>query len=415
MLVVALALGACTSANGGDPGAGPSSTSSSEPDPTSAAPESSSPPPAPRAVITAALKHTSGINPTAPISLSVANGTLKSVKMVNPENTQVKGELSDDATSWHTTEVLGYSKSYKITATAANGDGVPTKKTISVSTLTPSNMTLPYFDTVYGSAMQDGATYGIGMIPVVHFDEVIPDQAAAEKALHVTTSPHVDGSWYWAEDGQSVHWRPKNYYAPGTKVTIDAKVYGVDVGGGMYGQEDRSISFKIGASHIAVADASTHHVKVYFSGKLVRDMPTSMGRGGTVKGDHGQTIYLWTMPGTYTVLGHENPATMSSDSYGLPADSPAGYAPEKVPYATKISTDGIYLHELDATVWAQGHSNRSHGCLNLNYDNAKWYYNTSLVGDIVKVVNSGGPTLQFWQGGDWTLSWSDWLDGSALH
>jgi hypothetical protein len=33
----------------------------------------------------------------------------------------------------------------------------------------------------------------------------------------------------------------------------------------------------------------------------------------------------------------------------------------------------------------------------------------------VKVVHSGGPTLQFWQGGDWTMSWSDWLKGSALH
>jgi lipoprotein-anchoring transpeptidase ErfK/SrfK len=414
MVVVALVLGACTSASGGDPGSGTGSISSSEPGSPSAPPESSSATPAPRAVITTALKSTSGVNPTAPISLSVANGTLKSVKMLNTDGKQVTGELSDDAKTWHTTEVLGYSKSYKITATAANGDGVPTKKSMSLSTLTPSNMTLPYFDTVYGSAMQDGATYGVGMIPVVHFDESIPDQAAAEKALHVITTPHVDGSWYWT-DSQTLHWRPQNYYPAGTKVTIDAKVYGVNVGGGMYGQEDRSISFKVGDSHIAVADASTHHVKVYFNGKLVRDMPTSMGRGGTVEGDHGQPIYLWTMPGTYTVINHENPATMSSDSYGLPKDSPAGYAPEKVPYATKISTDGIYLHELDATVWAQGHSNRSHGCLNLNYDNAKWYYNTSRVGDIVKVVHSGGPTLQLWQGGDWTLSWSEWLKGSALH
>ena len=53
------------------------------------------------------------------------------------------------------------------------------------------------------------------------------------------------------------------------------------------------------------------------------------------------------MPGTYTVIGHENPAIMSSASYGLPANSPLGYAPEKVYWATKISTDGIYLHELD--------------------------------------------------------------------
>jgi lipoprotein-anchoring transpeptidase ErfK/SrfK len=105
---------------------------------------------------------------------------------------------------------------------------------------------------------------------------------------------------------------------------------------------------------------------------------------------------------------------MSSDSYGLPASSPLGYAPEKVPYATKISVDGIYLHELDATVWAQGHENVSHGCLNLNYANAKWYYNHARIGDVVRVVHSGGPKITFNQGGEWSVPWAQWLAGSAL-
>ena len=146
-------------------------------------------------------------------------------------------------------------------------------------------------------------------------------------------------------------------------------------------------------------------MKVYFDDKLVRTMPTSMGQGGTVRGKNGP-IYLSTMPGTYTVLGHENPATMSSDSYGLPANSPLGYAPEKVYWSTKISTDGIYLHQLDTTVWAQGHQNVSHGCLNLNHTNAKWFYQHSRVGDVVKVIHSGGPRLKFWQGGQWDVPWS---------
>jgi lipoprotein-anchoring transpeptidase ErfK/SrfK len=295
-----------------------------------------------------------------------------------------------------------------------NADGVRTTKTSSFTTLTPNNMTMPYFDTVYGSAMDDKGTYGIGMIPVVHFDEAITDKAAAERALQVTTSPHVDGSWYWADD-QDVHWRPKSFYAPGTQVTITAKVYGKDLGDRLYGQSDKSISFKIGPKRVTIADAASHKVKVYFGDKLVRTMPTSMGRGGTVPGKNGQTIYLWTMPGTYTVINHENPAIMSSDSYGLPANSPLGYAPEEVPWATKISTDGIYLHELDTTIWAQGHENVSHGCLNLNHDNAKWFYQHSTVGDVVKVVHSGGPEIQQWQGGDWSVPWSQWVAGSALH
>jgi lipoprotein-anchoring transpeptidase ErfK/SrfK len=121
------------------------------------------------------------------------------------------------------------------------------------------------------------------------------------------------------------------------------------------------------------------------------------------------------MSGTYTVLAHENPAIMSSASFGLPATAPDGYAPEKIYYATKISVDGIYLHELDTTVWAQGHQDLSHGCLNLNYDNASWYFKLSRIGDPVEVKNTTGPSIQQWQNGDWSVPWSTWVKGSALH
>jgi lipoprotein-anchoring transpeptidase ErfK/SrfK len=353
------------------------------------------------------------IDPVTPVTVTAAGGTLLDVAMRNPAGKLVTGAIADDGSGWHTTEVLGYSKTYRITATAVNSAGRRTTKQLSVSTITPDNMTMPYLNNEYGTSLVNGATYGVGMIAVVHFDEPIPDRAAAEKQLQVTTTPSQPGAWYWLDD-QNVHYRPQTFFQPGTKVTISAKVYGHDLGDGLYGQADQSVSFTIGEKHVAIADAKAHQVKVYFNDKLVRTMPTSMGQGGWVDGRNGK-ISLWTMPGTYTVLGHENPATMSSDSYGLPANSPYGYAPEKVPYATKISTDGIYLHELDSTVWAQGHQNVSHGCLNLNYENAKWYYNTSRVGDVVIVRNSGGPAIKVWQGGDWSVPWSQWLAGSALH
>jgi lipoprotein-anchoring transpeptidase ErfK/SrfK len=41
-------------------------------------------------------------------------------------------------------------------------------------------------------------------------------------------------------------------------------------------------------------------------------------------------------------------------------------------------------------VWAQGNTNVTHGCLNLNEENAKWFYEFSVPGDIVEVVNTGG-------------------------
>ena len=65
-------------------------------------------------------------------------------------------------------------------------------------------------------------------------------------------------------------------------------------------------------------------------------------------------------------------------------------------------------------MWAQGHRDTSHGCLNLNADNAKWFYDFSVPGDVVEVRNSGGPPLTPAQNGDWTLSWDQWRNGSAL-
>jgi lipoprotein-anchoring transpeptidase ErfK/SrfK len=416
---LALTLSACTSSGDASTGqqdplstkasgatGGPATASGSTGSSPSASPSAPAGPP----VITTTAGNRR-MSPAAPVTVGISNGRLTAVRMTNAAGRVVQGTLTGDGSSWRNAEKLGYDKTYKIVATGVGEDGSPVTKTSEVRTVAPDNLTMPYLVDLYGSALEDGATYGVGMIVKIHFDEHV-DQARAERALQVTTTPTVTGGWYW-EDAQNVYWRPQHYYAPGTEVTVRANVYGVRVGPGLYGQADQSVTFKIGAKHYSVANAKTHQVKVYFNDRLVRTMPTSMGQGGTVQGKNGP-IYLWTMPGTYTVLGHENPATMSSDSYGLPANSPLGYAPEKVYWSTKISTDGIYLHQLDTTLAQQGHANVSHGCLNLNLKNAKWYYQHSRVGDLVRVIHSGGPRIQFWQGGQWDVPWATWLKHSAL-
>ena len=405
-LVGVSALVACST---GHPAGGPPTTAVGQTSPVASSTPTSTVPPVPALITTAPLGN--AVNPATPVSVSVANGTLESVRLTNLQGKVVSGALSADRTAWTSTEALGYSKTYALAAVAVNSAGTTSTKKESFTTLTPANMTMPYLNDIYGAALQNGATYGVGMIPAVKFDEPITDKAAADRALQVVTSPHVDGAWYWL-DNSTAHWRPKQFYVPGTKVTINADVYGVQVGRGLYGQSDVSVSFKIGDKRVTIADANTHQVNVYWSGKLVRTMPTSMGRGGYVQGNNGQ-IALWTMPGTYTVLGFENPAVMSSDSYGLPSTSAYGYPPEDVYWSTKISTDGIYLHELDTTVWAQGNTNVSHGCLNLNHDNAQWFFQHSRVGDVVQVVHSGGPGVQVWQGGDWSLPWAQWVAGGV--
>ena len=376
-------------------------------------------PPAPAAVITTSVVSTKSVNPAAPLSVSVAGGQLTSVKIVNAAGTVVTGAMNTAGSSWTASEALGYSKTYTLTASAVNPDGKPASTSKTFTTLTPANMTMPYLQILGGAPMTNGATYGVGIVPVVHFDEPITNKAAAMKALLVTTTPHVPGAWYWV-DNSNVHFRPQNYWPTGTKVTLTANVYGVEVGTGLYGQSDVSASFTIGRKQLTIANDNApqiNKVNVYnAAGTLLRSMNTSMGEhtGETVNGNY---INFYTPYGNYTVLDHENPAIMSSASYGLPANAPGGYAPEPIYYSTKISTDGIYLHELDTTVWAQNHGyDVSHGCLNLDQANAIWFFDHSIPGDPVVIHGTkGAPQVQLWEGGDWSVPWSTWAAGGLTN
>ncbi|HKF34141.1 MAG TPA: Ig-like domain-containing protein [Jatrophihabitantaceae bacterium] len=369
-------------------------------------------PPAPPARVTSNLADgAQDVSPAAPVTVNAAGGTLSSVTMTNPEGKVVKGAFSADRTSWHVAEDLGYSRTYTVSAKAVNADGRAVTRTTRFTTVTPPNMTMPYLDTTGGAAIAAGATYGVGFVASVHFDEPITDRAAAERTLTVSTSPVQQGSWYWMDD-QNVHWRPQVYYQPGTKVTVSANVYGKQVSPGLWGQADQSISFQIGASHISVADDKTKIVTVYQNGKIIKHMPTSMGKGGSTV-DHGKTITFWTQPGTYTVLDQANPVRMDSRTFGLSLD--AGGYNVLVYWATRISTDGVYVHSAPWSVWAQGNTDTSHGCLNVSPANAQWFYKWSQIGDVVQVKHTGGAPLAVWQNGDWSVPWSQWVAGSALH
>jgi len=351
------------------------------------------------------------IDPVAPVSVTAQSGTLTDVQMINDAGKRVDGALTPDNVAWHPVVPLGYAHTYTITINSRGPGGKPGRQSVSFTTLTPPNETKVSFGTTSEAALADGGTYGVGVVIVAHFDESIANRAEAERRLIVTTSPPVTGSWYWVDD-QNAHWRPEHYYSPGMTVTVEAKIYGIPLAQGLFGQQDERVSFKIGESHVSVADDRTKQVSVFRNGTLVRTMPTSMGMGGTEQ-IGGRTLSFWTPPGIYTVLDKGNPVVMDSSTFGLPKNSRLGYR-ETINYATRISIDGIYMHQLDATVWAQGNTNTSHGCLNLNADNAKWFYGFSVPGDVVEVRNTGGPPLALQQNGDWTVPWDQWRKGSAL-
>ena len=366
---------------------------------------------APAQVVITPGPNARNVDPVAHVLVSAASGTLTDVRMVNDQGKPVDGVMTPDKTVWKPMVPLGYGRTYTLTITSRGPGGAPSAQVSSFSTLRPPNQTKVSFTTTSEAPLQEGGSYGVGTVIVAHFDEQISDRAAAERQLSVTTNPPMQGSWYWVDD-QNAHWRPEHYYAPASTVTAVARVYGISLGKGLFGQEDTRVSFRIGDAHISIADDATKQVTVYDNGALVRTMPTSMGMGGTAT-VAGNTMSFWTPPGVYTVIDKGNPVVMDSATFGLPRNSRLGYR-EIINYAVRISTDGIYLHELDSTVWAQGHTDTSHGCLNLNAENAKWFYDFSATGDVVEVRHSGGPPLRMAQNGDWTVPWDQWRKGSAL-
>ncbi|KUH85480.1 MULTISPECIES: Ig-like domain-containing protein [unclassified Mycobacterium] len=365
----------------------------------------------PAVVAVSPASQASAVDPLSAVRVSASMGTLTEVTLVDDMNDAVPGSLSTDRRSWQSDNPLGYGRTYTLLTSSRGPTGIPDTHTSTFTTLTPAQQTAVTFTATSGAELVEGGTYGVGTVIVARFDRPVSDRAAAEERLLVKTVPPVEGSWYWM-DNQHAHWRPRDYYAPGTQVAVSADLYGAHLGDELYGERDSAVSFRIGDSHVSIADDATKQISVYSNGQLVRTIPTSMGMGGSeVVGN--QTISFWTQPGVYTVMDKANPVVMDSSTYGLPVDAPLGYK-QTVNYAVRLTNSGIYVHQLDDTIWAQGNTNVSHGCLNVNADNARWFYEFSQPGDVFEVRNTGGEPLPIWQNGDWSVPWDQWLAGSAL-
>ncbi|MEU8898220.1 Ig-like domain-containing protein [Nocardia sp. NPDC048505] len=337
-------------------------------------------------------------------TVAVAGGTLVSVEWVDETGRALPGLLGADKKTWYSTEPLGYAHTYAVKAVASGATGEVTATT-TCATVAPPRMTDVSLRSASLEDLVEGDTHGVGLVVVAVFDEPV-DHALAERQLRVITDPPVDGAWCWLSD-KNAHWRPERYHRANSKVTVVADLFGAPLGDGLYGARNQRVTVGIGPERIAIADDNTKHVDVFENGQLVRSMPTSMGMGGTSFAG-GKMLSFWTPPGVYTVLQRQHPVKMDSSSYGLTG---AGAYDVMINYGVRISHDGIFLHELASSVWAQGNTNVSHGCLNLGPGDAGWFYDFIGQGDIVEVRNTGGEPLNIWQNGDWGVPWDQWRSG----
>jgi lipoprotein-anchoring transpeptidase ErfK/SrfK len=335
-----------------------------------------------------------GVAVDRPVTVTADDGVLASVEMVNENGRSLSGQLSPDGVRWATSEPLGYNRSYTLTAKARGLGGVATRE-LTFQTHSPQNLTMPY------AMPHDGEVVGVGEPVAIKFDENIANRAAAEKAIVVTTDPPVDGAFYWLNN-REVRWRPEHFWKPGTAVNVAVNTYGVDLGDGVFGEDNLHTHFTIGDEVIATADDTTKMVTVRVNGEVVKTMPTSMGKDSTP-----------TASGTYILGERFAHMIMDSSTYGVPVNSPNGYRTE-VNFATQMSYSGVFVHSAPWSVGAQGHTNTSHGCLNVSPSNAQWFFEHTKRGDLVEVLNTIGPPLSGTEGlGDWNIPWDQWHAGNA--
>ncbi|MFJ8579599.1 Ig-like domain-containing protein [Micromonospora sp. NPDC093277] len=358
-----------------------------------------------RVTVTPAADATK-VSPLDQVVVAAEGGTLKDVSVATGGKT-VAGKVDSDDQTWRSTGKLAYGKTYTVTVSVADSAGTLSEHTSSFSTVKPSGIASITFQANALTALRTGGTYGVGQPVMVNFSKPVKNRAEAEKAMQVETTPAVEGRWRWI-DGQNAHWRPEKYWAAGTKISVKINLFGKDLGKGVYGGSNASTNFTIGPSRIAIADARTHRMKVYLDGKMVRDIPISMGKGGTSKNADGEVISYWTRSGPHVVMTREPSHRMTSASYGVVDPKNPDYYDEVIQLCLRISYSGEFVHMADWNIGAQGNQNTSHGCINVGPAHAKWFYETFRLGDVVDVRNTPRAMTLTDGVGDWTIPWNKW-------
>jgi lipoprotein-anchoring transpeptidase ErfK/SrfK len=250
----------------------------------------------------------------------------------------------------------------------------------------------------------DGQTYGIGMPIIAQFSKKVTDAHAFNKAVTVTVNGKpAGGAWFWVPSNtgyaMEAHYRPQSYWPAHSKIQMTMPLKGIGAGKGLAFDDSLTLSINIGAAHVSTVNGTNEKMTVTSDGQPVKTMPVSLGQAST-------PTYL----GTKVVMAKKNPQHMVS------APGEANPYALDVPWSVRLTNSGEFVH---AAAWNTGNigsRSTSHGCTNLTVADAQWFYNFSVIGDVVQYTNTGtNNTMPSWDGyGDWNVSWPQWQAGNLL-
>ncbi|MFI6443317.1 Ig-like domain-containing protein [Kitasatospora sp. NPDC050543] len=337
----------------------------------------------------------------SPVKVTVAAGTLGSVKVADAAGKAVEGEMSADSTSWTSTGTLASGTEYTVAVTATDADKLEADANTTFTTATPANTFVGYF------TPENGSTVGVGMPVSINFNKPITDRKAVQQAITVIAEPGVEIVGHWFSSTR-LDFRPQEYWAKGTEVTLKLRLKDVEGAKGTFGTQSKDVGFAIGRSQTSVADLGARKLTVTTDGQVTAVYAISGGAP-----EHR------TWGGKMVISEQFQQTKMDSTTVGLGDE----YNIPDVPHAQRLTTSGTFIH---GNYWSSpsifGSQNTSHGCIGLQdakggedaNTNGYRFYKSSMTGDVVEVVNSGDRTVEPSNGlNGWNMSWSDWKAGSA--
>nr|WP_309504958.1 Ig-like domain-containing protein [Streptomyces sp. KM273126] len=336
--------------------------------------------------------------------VKVSGGELTEVKMTLAGTEQaVPGALSADGKAWKPKEQLERGTKYQISAIAKNSDGRTSAANSIFTTVTTANSFIGTY------TPDDGSTVGVGMPVSFTFDKAITDKKAVQSGITVSSSSgqKVVGHWFGA---QRLDFRPEEYWKAGSEVTMKIDLDGMEGAKGIHGVQDRTVRFTVGRSQVSTVDAGTQSMTVVRDGKTIRTIPISAGSPENT-----------TYNGQMVVSEKFVQTRMNGSTVGFGGE----YDIPDVPHAMRLTTSGTFIH---GNYWYAkgnppfGRQGTSHGCVGLQDVQgaqgdtpAKWFYDNTLIGDVVTVKNSPDKTVAPDNGlNGWNMPWSAWTAGSAL-
>lgn len=338
---------------------------------------------------------TTGVAPSARVAVHAGHGALTSVAVTDAGGHPLAGRFSPDRHDWTSSRVLQAAAGYAVAAEAADGADRRATARSTFRTLTPTALLSTSISPLTNT------TVGVGMPVVVRLNHAVTDRAAVQRALTVTTSTPVPGSWSWLSD-REVQYRPQAYWPAHTQVAVGVHLDGVHAGKGVWGDERRTVRFTIGDAVVSTVDVKKLRLTVTRGGKVVRVIPVTTGKAGFL-----------TRGGIKVISEKWRTKVMDAATNGTSKGSPDYYR-LTVQYALRVTWSGEFVHAAPWSVAHQGQANVSHGCVGMSMTDGRWFYEQSRVGDVVTVVNSSRP-LEAGNGWTaWNVPWAQWQAGSAV-